>query len=99
MLVIAAALAAGSALAEEAAKPLPFDPGNYPPAVRMALGSANEECARQGGGAVTFAPDTVRKLDLTGDSLDDYIADFRDTKAQDARLFIAAAAAAVWKFW
>jgi len=83
MLVIAAALAAGSALAQAPAKLPPFDPGNYPPAVRNALGYANEECTRQGGGAVTFAPDTVRKLDLTGDGRDDYIVDFRDTECAD----------------
>jgi hypothetical protein len=29
---------------------------------------------------VTFAPDTVRRIDLTGDRRDDYIVDFRDTK-------------------
>ena len=46
MLVIAAALTAGSALAQEPAKLPPFDPGHYPPAVRKALGDANEECTR-----------------------------------------------------
>src|SRR5437762_8830164 len=52
MLVIAAALAAGSALAQQPAKLPPFDPGSYPPAVRKALRYANEECTRLGGGAV-----------------------------------------------
>jgi hypothetical protein len=80
MLVIATALVAGSALAQEPAKSPPFDPGNYAPEVRKALRYANQECTRQGGGAVTFAPDTVRKLDLTGDGRDDYIVDFRDTE-------------------
>jgi len=83
VLVIAAALAAGSALAQEPAKLPRFDPGSYPPAVRNALGYANEECTRQGGGAVTLAPDTVRKLDLTGHGRDDYIVDFRDTVCVD----------------
>lgn len=83
ILVIAAALAAGSALAQEPAKLPPFDPGNYPPEVRKAIRYANEECTRQGGGAVTFAPDTVRKLDLTGDGRDDFIVDFRDTACAD----------------
>jgi hypothetical protein len=80
MLVIAAALAAGSALAREPAKLPPFDSGNYPFEVRKALRYANQECMRQGGGAVTFAPDTMRKLDLTGDGRDDYIVDFHDTE-------------------
>lgn len=44
---------------------------------------ANEACDSQGGGAVTFAPDPVRKLDLTGDGRDDFIVDFRDTKCGD----------------
>jgi hypothetical protein len=61
----------------------PFDPADYPPAVQKALHDANEECDSQGGGAVTFAPDTVRKIDLTGDGRDDYIVDFRDTKCGD----------------
>ena len=82
MLVIPAALAAGSALAQEPAKPPAFDAGNYPPEVRKALRYADEECARQEGGAVTFAPDTVRKVDLTGDGRDDYIVDFRDTRVR-----------------
>ena len=44
---------------------------------------ADEERARQEGGAVTFAPDTVRKVDLTGDGRDDYIVDFRDAVCAD----------------
>jgi len=58
----------------------PFDPADYAPAVQKALRYANEECESQGGGAVTFTPDTVRRIDLTGDGRDDYIVDFRDTK-------------------
>jgi hypothetical protein len=58
----------------------PFNPADYPPGVQAALRYANEECESQGGGAVTFAQDTVRKVDLTGDGRDDYIVDFRDTK-------------------
>jgi hypothetical protein len=61
----------------------PFNPADYPPAVQKALRYANEECDSQGGGAVTFAPDTVHKIDLTGDGRDDYIIDFRDTKCGD----------------
>jgi hypothetical protein len=80
MLVIATALVAGSALAQEPAKLPPFDPGNYPPEVRNALRYANQECTRQGGGVVTCGSDTVRRLDLTGDGRDDYIVDFHDTE-------------------
>jgi hypothetical protein len=83
MLAIAAGLAAGSALGQQPAKPPPFDAANYPPEVRKALRYANEECARQQGGAVTFAPDTVRAIDLTGDGRDDYIVDFRDAVCAD----------------
>ncbi len=39
-----------------------------------------DECKRQGGGKVTFAPDTVRKLDLNGDGLEDYIISYGDTE-------------------
>src|SRR5258708_12621845 len=70
---VIAALAAGGALSQGAANLPPFDPGLYPPEVRQALHYANEECKRQGGGTVTLAPDTARKLDLTGDGRTDYI--------------------------
>jgi hypothetical protein len=32
---------------------------------------------------VSFVPDIVRKLDLTGDGRDDYIVSFADTKCAD----------------
>ena len=99
MLVIAAALTAGSALAQEPAKLPPFDPGNYPPAVRKALGYANEECTRQGGGAATFAPDTVRKLDLTGTAATTTSSTSATLYAPIARRPIAAPAAVSWIFW
>lgn len=77
-LVFMAALAAGPAFAEEATPSAAFNPDAYPPQVRKSLEYANAECAANGGGKVTFAPDTVQKLDLTGDGRDDYIVDFRD---------------------
>ena len=67
----------GAARADDAK---PFDPADYPPGVQKALRYANEACESQGGGTVAFAPDTVRRIDLTGDGRDDYIVDFRDTK-------------------
>jgi hypothetical protein len=78
--VFVAALLAGHAFAENAAPRTAFNPDAYPPEVRKSLRYANEECAREGSGKVTFAPDTVQKLDLTGDGRDDYIVDFRDTE-------------------
>ncbi|WP_247276038.1 MULTISPECIES: hypothetical protein [unclassified Bradyrhizobium] len=53
-----------------------FNPSDYPPGVQKALRYANADCDRQDGGAVTFAPDTVRRIDLTGDGRDHYIVDF-----------------------
>jgi hypothetical protein len=79
-LVFVAALLAGHAFAEDAAPRTAFNPDAYPPEVRKSLRYANEECARDGSGEVTFAPDTVQKRDLTGDGRDDYIVDFRDTE-------------------
>jgi hypothetical protein len=61
----------------------PFNPADYPPGVQKAVRYAYEECESQGGCAVTFAVDTVRRIDLTGDGRDDYIVDFRDTKCGD----------------
>jgi hypothetical protein len=77
LIPILIALVVGRAVAEE---PKPFNPADYPEEVQKALHYANEECAAQGSGAVSFAPDTVRRIDLTGDDRDDYIVDFRDTK-------------------
>ncbi|RXH38495.1 hypothetical protein XH94_21855 [Bradyrhizobium zhanjiangense] len=73
--LILLALFASAARAEDAR---PFNP--YPPGVQKALRYTNEECDSQDGGTVTFAPDTVRKIDLTGDGRDDYIVDFSGTK-------------------
>ncbi|QIO33866.2 hypothetical protein [Bradyrhizobium sp. 1(2017)] len=74
------ALFASAARADEAR---PFNPADYPPGVQKAVRFANEECDSQEGGAVTFAPETVRKIDLTGDGREDYIVDFQETKCGD----------------
>jgi len=74
------ALFASAARAEDAK---PFNPSDYPPGVQTALRYANEECTSQDGGEVTFARDTVRRIDLTGDGRDDYIVDFSATKCGD----------------
>jgi len=83
LLFAALALVSGSALAQDSAERVTFDETKYPREVRKSLRYAHEECKRQGGAKVTFAPDTVRKLDLTGDGRDDYIVDFRDTQCAD----------------
>lgn len=74
------AVAAGAAHAQDA-KPA-FDESKFPREVRKALRYAHEECKRQGGTKVTFAPDTVRVLDLTGDGRDDYIVSLEDTTCE-----------------
>lgn len=79
-LIIMLALFASAARADDAR---PFNPADYPPGVQKAVRFANEECDSQEGGKVTFAPDTVRKIDLTGDGREDYIVDFQDTKCGD----------------
>ena len=79
-LILLLTLLMASARADEAK---PFNPADYPPGVQTALRYANEECESQQGGKVTFAPDTVRKIDLTGDGHEDYIVDFQDTKCGD----------------
>ena len=56
-LIIMLALFASAGRAEDAK---PFNPADYPPGVQKAVRFANEECASQDGGPVTFAPDTVR---------------------------------------
>ncbi|MFB9264571.1 hypothetical protein ACFFWD_15555 [Bradyrhizobium erythrophlei] len=76
--LIVAMLAAGNALAEDARPP--FDAGKYPKDVQRALADAGKECKFQDGGNVTFAPDTVQTVDLTGDGRLDYIIQFGDAK-------------------
>lgn len=67
---------------EAATKPPPFKVTDYPVEIRKALSYAPEECKRQGEGQgeVTFAPDTVHKVDLNGDGRDDYVVSFQSTK-------------------
>lgn len=79
-LMLMLALFASAARAHDAK---PFNPADYPPGVQKALRYANEECESQEGGAVTFASNTVRKIDLTGDAREDYIVNFQDTKCGD----------------
>jgi hypothetical protein len=73
------ALTAGVAAAED--KPFPaFKAAAYPLEVRKSLSNAVLECRQSDGGKVTFAPDTVRKVDFNGDGRDDYIVSLEDTK-------------------
>jgi hypothetical protein len=70
---------AGNAVAQD--KPLPpFKAADYPIAVRKTLSNAVLECRQADGGKVTFAPDTVRKVDFNGDGRDDYVVSLEDTK-------------------
>jgi hypothetical protein len=71
----------GGTLAQDAAKP-PFDESKFPPEVRKSLRDAHQECRREGGGKVTFAPDTVRTIDLTGDGRPDYIVSLQDAACE-----------------
>jgi hypothetical protein len=70
--------------AGETAKLPPFKATDYPIDIRKALSYGPDECKRQGGKKVTFAPDTVRKVDLNGDGKDDYIVSFADTRCEGA---------------
>ena len=73
----AAAMAVSPALGRDGKA---FRPDGYPAAVQAAFEDARDECKREGGTAVTFAPDTVRTLDLTGDGRLDYIVDLSDAE-------------------
>jgi len=77
-LAVLASMTAGT-VAQDAAK-LPFKMSDYPVEIRKALSYAPEECKRQGGGKVTFGPDTVRKFDLNGDGRDDYVVSLQETE-------------------
>jgi hypothetical protein len=56
-----------------------FNEANFPPEVRKSLRYAHQECKREGGGKVTFALETVRVADLTGDGRPDYVVSLEDT--------------------
>jgi hypothetical protein len=75
-----AIMAAGNAVAHDAAKPPTFDERAFPPEVRKALQIARDECRDAGGSRVTFSRDAVRTVELTGDGRDDYIVRLRDTR-------------------
>jgi hypothetical protein len=72
------ALAAGGAVAKDAAKPAPVAASDYPAAIRESLDNAAKECREADDGKLTPAPDMVRKIDLTGDGRDDYLVSFED---------------------
>jgi hypothetical protein len=80
LLLVAAMTVAAPVAAKDAAKPATFDESAFPPEVRKSLQSARDECAKVEGERVTFAPDTVRKLDLTGDGRDDYFVSLRNVR-------------------
>jgi hypothetical protein len=86
LLIVIAIIGSASAAAQDSAKTgaaVAFNPKAYPSDVQQVLQVARDECKKAGGGEVTFAPDTVRTLDLTGDGRDDYIVDLRNTQCQD----------------
>jgi len=81
ILLAAATIGCCCARAPDAGKVV--DPNAYPPGVQQVLQSARDACKSEGGGKVTFAPDTVRALHLTGYDRDDYIVDFHNARCQD----------------
>src|SRR5262245_54131956 len=70
------ALTAGTAAAQDK----PFKAADYPLEVRKSLSNAVLNCRQSDGGKVTFAPDTVRRIDFNGDGRDDYVVDLQDAK-------------------
>jgi hypothetical protein len=78
---VAAVIGCGHAVAQDVAKP--FDAGGWPKGVQQVLQNARDACRAAGGDNVTFAPDTVRAFDRTGDGRDDYIVDLRNSQCQD----------------
>lgn len=73
------ALTSASALAQDQAPP-PFRAADYPIAVRKSLSNAVLNCRAAEGGKVTFAPDTVRRVDFNGDGRDDYVVHLEEAR-------------------
>lgn len=80
IVLILMVLATTVAAAQQDTKLPPFDPAAYSGEVRNALRYAEDECKQQGGDKVTFATNTVRRIDLTGDGREDHIVDFSEAK-------------------
>jgi hypothetical protein len=81
LVLAATVVACGTTAAQGGAKP--FDPAAYPAGVRQVLQAARDACKTEGDGDVTFAPDTVRALDLTGGKHTDYIVDLHNAACQN----------------
>ena len=74
------ALTASACAAQKAAKQPPFDAANYPSELRASFDPAIKACTEADEGKVTFAPNTVRAVDLTGDGRQDFIVSLADAK-------------------
>jgi hypothetical protein len=74
------ALTVGAAVGQDAAKQAPFNANNYPPVIRRSFDAAVKECREADDGKVTFAADTVRTVDLTGDGRQDFIVSLENTE-------------------
>jgi hypothetical protein len=73
------ALTVGAAAGQDAAKQAPFNANDYPPEIRKSFDAAVKECREADDGKVTFAADTVRTVDLTGDGRLDFIVSLENT--------------------
>lgn len=83
MALITAAFASLLAAPSLAADHPPFVETAWPAEVRKVFDYARTECGTDKDVKVTFAPDTVRKLDLNGDGRDDYIVDLKDATCSE----------------
>ena len=74
------ALTAGNAGAKDARNQPPFKTSSYPLEVRKTLSLGPTTCRDvEGGGKVGFARNTVRRVDVNGDGIKDYVVSFADT--------------------
>jgi hypothetical protein len=64
---------------------VPVAAQEFPKGIEQALDRQKKFCLDNGGTAVTFARNAVRKIDLNGDGRDDYILDMRDTVCEEMR--------------
>ena len=80
VLVAMIAVALSSSIAEARTAKRPFKVSDYPLEVRKTLSLGPVTCREiEGGGAVGFTRNTVRKVDFNGDGRLDYIVNFEDT--------------------
>ena len=92
------AVTVGAGLTAEFVNRVPLTPAIIPPRIRKSFDAATKIRKEADDGKVTFARDTVRTVDLTGER-QDFIVSLEDAKCSPSRSSAAPAAASWTSTW